>query len=127
MKKNLVTLMFTFLLTGYCFSSNQNILNWKNQFISGDTTTISFPVNGNAACKANIESALTVKTGVVSASWDAASKTITVKYLTSALDKTDLYSWLALAGYDSHELRAKKAAYDALSADCQYTRDPETE
>src|ERR1700758_1709715 len=100
MKKNLVTLMFTFLLTGYCFSSNQNILNWKNQFISGDTTTISFPVNGNAACKANIESALTVKTGVVSASWDAASKTITVKYLTSALDKTDLYSWLSLAGYD---------------------------
>jgi len=106
-------------------ASNASLIN-RSVVVSGDTT-VTFPVNGNATCKSSIESALTANSGVVSASWDASSKTITVTFHTSSLQITDLYPLLANAGYDSHELRAKKAAYDALPSACQYTRDPETE
>jgi hypothetical protein len=107
----------------------------KDQFSSGiisldganDTLTVTFKVNGNAACESGIEATLVGKTGILSANWDAGTKMITVKYLSAQVQKSDLYSYLALAGYDNAELRAKQPAYDALSTDCKYTRDPETE
>jgi hypothetical protein len=126
MKKLLciTALLAVFFISG-ARANNAQKANSANP-LSGDTT-VSFPVNGNAACKSSIESALIANSGVVSASWDASSKTITVTYHTSSLQITDLFPLLANAGYDSAELRAKKAAYDALSSACQYTRDPETE
>ena len=91
-----------------------------------DTLILTFKVNGTSSCKANIESALSSLEGVISASWDASSKNITVKYLSTKVQPSDMHSQLALAGYDTSELRAKQNAYDALSNDCKYTRDPET-
>jgi len=126
-KKLLLTFVLSIFIAGHCFSANQISFNRKYSATINDTTTVSFSVNGTSACKANIEAAVTAKTGVISASWDAASKTITIIYLESAADKKDFYAALAVAGYDNAELRAKKPAYDALSQACQYTRDPETE
>jgi len=126
MKKLLcVTALLAVFFISNTKASNALMIN-RSIVVSGDTT-VTFPVNGNAACKSSIESALTANSGVVSASWDASSKTITVTYHTSSLQITDLYPLLAIAGYDSHELRAKTAAYNALPSACQYTRDPETE
>lgn len=92
-----------------------------------DTLTVSFKVNGNATCKSAIESLLTTQAGVISASWETTSKIITVVFKSSQLKTSDLYSLLAMAGYDNAELRSKQAAYDALSAECKYTREAETE
>lgn len=92
-----------------------------------DTLTSVFRVNGTAACKSAIESALAGKEGIVSVSWDAASKMITVRHVSSKVPAADLHSYLAIAGFDTAELRAKQARYDALLPDCKYTRDPETE
>ena len=94
---------------------------------ANDTLTVSFRVNGNAACEANIEGALTSHTGIVSANWTSSTKMMTVKFLTASLQTSDLHTFLALAGYDTAELRAKQPAYDALDEACKYTRDPETE
>jgi hypothetical protein len=99
----------------------------KLKLTPGDTITESFSVNGTAACKSSIEGAVTANAGVLSASWDAASKTITISYLSGQVKKFDLYTLLALAGYDNAELRAKDAAYAALPSNCQYTRDPDNE
>jgi mercuric ion binding protein len=101
----------------------------RNQIKGGvnDTLTVSFKVNGNSSCKSTIEQALTSQTGVLSASWDVSAKQITVKFLPAKVQQSDLYTFLAAAGYDNAELRAKKGVYDALSTDCKYTRDPDNE
>ncbi|HXD94356.1 MAG TPA: hypothetical protein VNX01_14215 [Bacteroidia bacterium] len=93
----------------------------------GDTLSVSFGVNGLSACKSSIEGSVTANAGVLSASWDASSKTITISYISSQIKKSDLYTFLAVAGYDNAELRAKDAVYAALPAACQYTRDPDNE
>ena len=94
---------------------------------TNDTLTVSFKVKGTSSCKASIEQSLTSQTGVVSASWDANSSQITVTFLPAKIQQADLYTYLAVAGYDNAELRAKQPAYDALPSGCKYTRDPETE
>jgi hypothetical protein len=99
----------------------------KAPLLPGDTLSISFAVNGNASCKSSIEGSVTANAGVLSASWDATSKIITISYISSQIKKSDLYTFLALAGYDNAELRAKDAVYAALPANCQYTRDPDNE
>lgn len=101
----------------------------KNQIKDGqnDTLTVTFKVNGNASCKTSIESILTSQAGIISATWDATSKIITVVFNSTQIKTSDLYSLLALAGYDNAELRSKQSAYDALSAECKYTREAETE
>lgn len=118
--------MALFLTTGYLQSANSTtskpILGGEN-----DTVTVTFKVNGTATCEASIEGALTSHSGVVSANWIASTKMMTIKYLTANLQASDLHSFLALAGYDTAELRAKNATYDALAQECKYTRDPETE
>lgn len=117
MKKSLFILIF-FLGT---------ICNYSYAGGTNDTLNTSFKVNGNAACKASIESALSGKDGVISVSWDATTKMITVKHVVAKIPATDLHSYLAMAGYDTSELRAKPVKYDALSQECKYVRDPETE
>ncbi len=103
------------------------IFNYTYAGGTNDTLNTSFRVNGNAACKADIEASLSGKDGVISVSWDATTKTITVKHVIAKIPATDLHSYLAMAGYDTSELRAKPAKYDALSQECKYARDPETE
>jgi hypothetical protein len=128
MKKGLLAGLILLIITcnHLIANNNYNTSNLKNLTL-GDTLTVSFAVNGTTACKSSIESAVTANVGVVSASWDATTKTITISYISGQVRKSDLYTFLAIAGYDNAELRAKKAVYDALPSNCQYTRDPETE
>lgn len=93
----------------------------------GDTLTVSFRVNGTAACKANIESVLAGKAGVVSVVWDSGTKQATINFIPATTPLSDIHTFFALAGYDTSDIRAKNGAYDALSADCKYQRDPDVE
>lgn len=95
--------------------------------VNNDTLTVTFMVNGTSACKSNIEAVVSSQTGVISAVWNSSTKQMTVVFKAAQIKSSDLNSFLALAGYDNSELRAKQAAYDALSASCQYTREPESE
>lgn len=126
MKKlmSIAALLAVFFITGVR-ANNASVIG-KSLVVSGDTT-VTFAVNGNAACKSSIESALTSNSGVVSATWDSGSQTITVTFHMSSLQITDLYPLLANAGYDNAELRAKDAIYAALPTACQYTRTAPTE
>lgn len=94
---------------------------------TNDTITVTFKVNGTASCESNIESALTSQTGIISATWNSSTKQMTIVFKSLNIKTSDLHSILALAGYDTSELRAKQNIYDALPASCKYTRDPETE
>ncbi|MGZ3865305.1 MAG: hypothetical protein ACXVC2_02295, partial [Bacteroidia bacterium] len=82
---------------------------------------------GNAICESSIEAVLTGKPGIISCNWNPTSKNVTVKFLSAQAQQSDLYTYFALAGYDNAELRAKQPAYDALSQECKYTRDPDQE
>ena len=64
---------------------------------------------------------------MLSASWDASTKMITVNYVASQVQLSDLYTSIAMAGFDTAVIRAKQAEYEALSSDCKYTRDPVTD
>ena len=116
----ILTGMFFFGMLSQGFSANRAT-------IVNDTLTTSFKVNGTLQSKAAIESALTSKPGVISATWEVSTKQVTVKYLSPQLQKTDLYTYVALAGFDTDELKAKKEKYDALPNEHKYVRDPETE
>jgi|ERR1700757_2046209 len=127
MKKILsIGVVILFIAVNSLFAGNFNNSSFKN-LTPGDTLTVSFAVNGNASCKSSIEGSVTANAGVLSASWDATAKVITISYISSQVKKSDLYTFLAVAGYDNVELRAKASVYAALPANCQYTRDPETE
>jgi len=108
-------------------TANTNSLNKIQKDGANDTLTVTFKVNGNAACESSIEGVLTGKAGVISTNWDPSTKNVTVKFLPAQIQQSDLYTYFALAGYDNAELRAKQPAYDALSQDCKYTRDPDHE
>ena len=87
--------------------------------------TITFKVNGNAACKTQIEALVTGVQGVTSAVWDATAQKITIVFNSTTVNKDKFYVVLAEGGYDNEELHAKTSKYDALSAECKYTREAE--
>src|SRR3974377_923458 len=101
-------LIITLIMTAFCRYGYSGTMTGGVH----DTLTATFKVNGNGTCKTAIESVVSTIAGVLSVSWDAVSKNITVKYLTSKVQVSDLHSGLALAGYDTAVLRAKQAAYD---------------
>lgn len=128
MKKCELIFIGIFLLSISVFGSNdQTEKRYSASFFNNDTLLVSFKVNGTGQSKADIETTLTSKPGVISATWVQSTKMVTVKYLSPQLQKTDLYRFLADVGYDTEELRAKNEKYNGLSSDKKYTRDPETE
>ena len=92
-----------------------------------DTLQVSFKVKGTASCKSAIEALAMSKSGVLTADWNSSTEQIAITYLPATAALTDIYATIALGGYDTEELRAKTAAYDALSAACKYTREPDSE
>ena len=118
---------FLFLASFLCFLMLQTAHSKTNFTNLADTSTIVFKVNGTAACETTIETTISSHAGVISANWDATTKMITIRYIAGQYQNVDFYAFLALAGYDTVELRAKQPVYDALPAECKYTRDPETE
>lgn len=126
MKKTVLTI-FTSLVLGTTFSNVELFKANSSQIEQVTNETISFSVNGNAACKSQIETIITSIDGVVSATWNASTKIITIEFNTELVRKDRFFLELAEGGYDNQELRAKNAKYDLLSADCKYNREPEKE
>lgn len=95
--------------------------------LSPTDITITFKVNGNTACKSNIESLLLNEEiqGITSAVWDATTHNITIIYNPSILKEDMLYFYLAEGGYDTEKLRAKNTNYDSLAQECKYQREPD--
>jgi mercuric ion binding protein len=82
----------------------------------------SFSVSGNCGmCKANIEKAA-VAAGANTASWDAETKQLTVKYRSSSTNTAKIQQKIADAGYDNAGFKTTTAAYQKLHACCQYDR-----
>lgn len=94
---------------------------------SATPETITFKVNGTAACEAQIESIITSIDGVTSAQWDVTTKMITIVFDNETIKKDRFYVALAEGGYDNQELHAKKNNYEELPAACKYTREPEND
>lgn len=115
MKKLASTLLVAVLS---CFSVIASTFNAPSE-------TITFKVNGQAACKNQIETLITGIDGVSSAVWDATTHKITIVYDSAVVKKDRFYVTLAEGGYDNEQLHAKKNNYDALSAECKYVREPE--
>ncbi len=114
--KNLISILgLSIFLFSFSFTSMASV------------ETITFKVNGTAACEAQIENLITSVVGVSSASWDATSQIITITFETETVRKDRFYIVLAEGGYDNQELHAKKANYDALPAACKYVRNPEND
>lgn len=118
--------VLVFILSLIAFN---NSIASVNKVLEGenDTITVSFKVKGKLACKNTIESLVSSKQGVLSASWNAATEIITVQFIPAVIVLSDLHSAIAVGGYDTSELRTKDTFYSALPAECKYTRDPITE
>ena len=115
MKNFISYLGLTLCLTVFGFNSNAT------------SETVSFKVNGTAACEAQIETLITSLEGVTSATWDATTKIITIVFENETIKKDRFFVALAQGGYDNQELHAKKGNYDALPAACKYTREVEND
>ena len=84
------------------------------------TTTIQ--VWGNCGmCKTNIEKAAKGP-GVIYAVWDKQTDLLTVTYQPKKVTLRQIQERIAAAGYDTKDVEANQAAYDALTPCCQYNR-----
>ena len=89
---------------------------------NGNVTSV-FKVAGNCGmCKKKIESAAKSVKGVKSATWNANSQEITVKYNDEKTDLMAIHKKIAEAGYDTELVRADDAVYKELHSCCQYDR-----
>jgi len=93
-----------------------------SQISFAQTKTETFNVSGNCGmCKATIEKAAK-NAGATTASWDATTKKLTVKYLSSTTNTAKIQQEVASAGYDNAGFKASDAAYSKLHTCCQYDR-----
>lgn len=84
--------------------------------------SIAFFVAGNCnMCKSRIENAAKKLEGIQSATWDKATKQLTVK-ATSSIIPTDLEKAIAKAGHDTENIKANQSTYNDLPGCCQYER-----
>jgi hypothetical protein len=115
-------LLSLFICTTFAENKNNPITLKKNNSITSDTVTKTFAVGGNGICKSNIEGIVTSNAGVLSASWDSVAKAITVTFVWTTIKKIQIGRILAQAGYDNAFVLAQDSVYNALPANCQYTR-----
>ncbi|RME97680.1 MAG: copper chaperone [Bacteroidetes bacterium] len=86
-------------------------------------TTATFKVLGNCGmCKRTIETAAMSVEGVKTANWDVDSKVITLSFDAEVATVLQIHQKIAAAGYDTENIRAEDAAYQALHTCCQYER-----
>ena len=89
------------------------------QSISTDTTT-SFHVSGVCIqCTQRIQKSLKIK-GIKTASWNVATKMLTVNYNPSIISLTQLHHTVASVGHDTELEKAKDKVYNALPDCCHY-------
>ena len=81
-----------------------------------------FKVWGNCSmCKETIENSLKGQQGLASAEWDIKSKTMTIKYDSTA-SLQQVHKKIASAGYDTELEKGDDGAYSKLHSCCQYKR-----
>ncbi len=82
----------------------------------------SIKVWGNCeTCKKRIESAAK-DAGAITANWDDAAKILYVKYDGAKTNSQKIQAKVALAGYDTQDVRATDVAYNNLPSCCRYDR-----
>jgi hypothetical protein len=91
-------------------------------FTFAQSKTDRFRVWGNCEmCKSHIEKAA-VDAGATSASWNEATKLLVVVYNEPATTNIDIQKKIALAGYDTQDVKATDDAFKKLDKCCQYKR-----
>lgn len=94
--------------------------NSKMDMTSAKTETIK--VWGECeTCQASIEKASKVD-GVSKASWDKATKILTLVYDPSKVKSGDIQKRIAAVGYDTEKYKGDDKAYAKLNACCKYER-----
>ena len=91
-------------------------------FSFAQTKTEKFNVSGNCGmCKSTIEKAAKAA-GATTATWNAETKELTVKYNTASTNAAKIQQKVAGAGYDNVGFKATDEAYKKLHGCCQYER-----
>jgi copper chaperone CopZ len=72
-------------------------------------------------CKGKIEKAAK-SAGAKSATWDVESHVLVLSYKTEKTDLKKIQESIAKVGYDTQDVTADNAAYDALHGCCKYDR-----
>ena len=87
-----------------------------------NSKTETVKIYGNCGmCKKTIEKAANIK-GIVIVDWNKDTKMATLTYDSTKTNQTEILKKIALAGYDSEKIKAKKEDYDNLPGCCQYDR-----
>ena len=98
----------------------------KTPVSSGDAKFLSnktFAVAGNCEmCKDRIEKAAKSVKGVTSASWDIASKKITVEFNNKTTGQDEIQKAIAFAGHDNGKYKADDEVYNKLPECCLYRK-----
>ncbi|WP_396590110.1 heavy-metal-associated domain-containing protein [Allomuricauda sp. R78024] len=111
MKKNL---LFTVLFIVYI----------TNSFAQEKNKNLVLDVKGNCGmCKARIEKACQKMKGVKFASWDIASKKLSLVLDEAKCSPLEVKKIIASVGHDTDETKANLDTYEKLPACCKY-RDP---
>jgi hypothetical protein len=93
----------------------------SNMAIAQETTE-TFKVSGNCGmCKTKIEKAAK-DAGASAATWDAATKDLTVTYKSSTTNTAKIQEKIASVGYDNAGATAANEVYDKLHGCCKYER-----
>lgn len=109
--KNRILVVITFLVTVIGFAQDKN-------------KKMNFEVNGKCEmCKMRIEKAALGVSGVKYAQWDIASHELSLILDERKTNNMEIKSAIAAVGHDSKELKATKAAYDAVHPCCKYRED----
>ncbi|MDX2001636.1 MAG: cation transporter [Chitinophagales bacterium] len=88
--------------------------------IAGGTETVEIKTSAICGeCKERIEKAVFEINGVKSAKLDLKTKVLTVKFSPDKTTVSAIREKVSKAGYDADDLKADKAAFEALPACCQ--------
>ena len=113
--------MIKYLLLLYFVFLGASSFSQIQKTMSKDSTT-SIMVYGNCSqCKERIEEALKVK-GIKSASWNIATKMLSVNYNPSIISIDKIQTKVAAAGHDTPLKKAKDDVYNSLPECCLYRK-----
>ncbi|TDD97078.1 heavy-metal-associated domain-containing protein [Flavobacterium cellulosilyticum] len=88
-----------------------------------NTKAETVKIYGNCGmCKKAIEKSANIK-GIATVDWNKDTKMAILTYDSTKTNQSEILKKIALAGYDSEKIKAKKEDYDNLPGCCQYDRE----
>ncbi|MFT4986848.1 MAG: mercuric ion binding protein [Flavobacteriales bacterium] len=91
--------------------------------VKGIVVAESFKVYGNCdMCAVNIETAALSLKGVKKAEWDKETKMLEVIFNTGKVTLDEIKKKIAMAGYDTKEVKSTDENYSKLAGCCKYER-----